>query len=185
MKILKPDLCVEGLSDIDLGYWYRRGIRCILVDLDNTISPWGTTMITEEAKDLVEKSRSVGISVILFTNAAEARAREIAWDVGISYYASAKKPLPFYYKKAITELSYADGEIMTVGDQIFTDVLGGNLNGCITVLTSPLSSEEFSGTKMLRLLEKLIVGRKIVFRDRLYSANGGSSVEHAFEKDGV
>ena len=165
MKCLKPDLCVDGLAEIDIGYWYHQGIRCILVDLDNTVSPAGKNRITDEARDLIEASRRVGISVVLFTNAGEDRAKEAAWNMGISYYASAKKPLPHLYRKAIAAHGVAKGEIMTVGDQVFTDVLGGNLNGCVTVLVSPLSKTELVSTKMLRLLEKLIVGRKIVFRE--------------------
>ena len=182
MKCLKPDLCIEGLSEIDLGYWYKQGIRCIFVDLDNTITPWGMIMITEEAKDLIEKSRHIGITVVLFTNAAEDRAREAAWDVGIGYYASAKKPLPYHYKKAIAELSFDDGQIMAVGDQIFTDVLGGNLNRCVTVLISPLSADEYTGTKMLRVLEKLVAGRKIVYRDRLPAVGCIERDEHLFDE---
>ena len=165
MKLLKPDLCVDRLSEIDVGYWYNQGIRCILIDLDNTISPWRETRIIKEALDLVERSRRVGVTVVIFTNAKEDRAREAAWNAGVSYYASARKPFPFRYKKARTELSLSKTEIMAVGDQVFTDVLGGNLAGCVTVLTQPLSPVEFAATRVMRVLEKCIAGRKIVFHE--------------------
>ena len=75
----------------------------------------------------------------------------------------AKKPLPFKYNQVIAELSYSKKEVMAIGDQVFTDVLGGNLAGCTTVLVSPLSMIEFSGTKLLRFME-ILTGRKLVYR---------------------
>ena len=168
MRILEPDMCVERLSDIDCNYWYGKGIRCVLVDLDNTISPWAKVEITDDAKAFIEKSKNAGVMVVLFSNATEGRVREAAWNAGINYYASARKPFPFRYKKAIAELSFCNTQILTIGDQVFTDVLGGNLTGCATILVAPLSEAEYVGTKFLRILERMIVRRKIVFQDELY-----------------
>ena len=165
MKLLKPDISVDSLSEIDIAFWKRRGIRCILVDLDNTVAPWRKTDMTDEARQLIAQCRDAAIMVVLFTNAPEKRAREAAWKAGISYYAPARKPFLFRYRKAIAELGVSAAETMAVGDQIFTDILGGNLMGCATVLTSPLSATEYRGTKLLRFLEKHIAGRKLVFRD--------------------
>jgi HAD superfamily phosphatase (TIGR01668 family) len=166
MKLLKADLDVERLSEIDIGAWYANGIRCILVDLDNTVALWRSTDLTEDALLMVAKAREAGITVVLFTNAHEARAKEAAWNAGVGYYASARKPFPFKYRKAFAELGVLCSEVMAVGDQVFTDVLGGNLAGCATILASPLSETEFSGTKLLRLLEKLIAGRKLDFVEK-------------------
>jgi len=166
MSLLKPDLNVERLTDIDINEWYHKGIRCILIDLDNTISPWGKTNITEDATVMIANARKAGVTVVLFSNAREVRVREGAWNAGVSYYAAARKPFTYKYKRAFADLSLACTEVMTIGDQIFTDVLGGNIAGCTTVLISPLSEREFSGTKLLRFLEKFLVGRKLVYRDR-------------------
>ncbi|MCL1849480.1 MAG: YqeG family HAD IIIA-type phosphatase [Clostridiales bacterium] len=168
MKYLEPDLCVEYLSEIDICDWYARGIRCILIDLDNTISHWRKTAITDDAREMIGKARDAGLTVVIFSNASEERAKEAAWDAGIGYYAPAMKPLPKRYRKAITELSLENHEIMAIGDQVFTDILGGNLSGCTTVLISPLSEVEHSGTKLIRLLERIVTGRKITYKDDQY-----------------
>jgi len=164
MKLFKPDLKVESLTDINIPYWYDKGVRCVLIDLDNTISPWRTDNITDEAYSMISGCRDAGITVVLFTNASEKRAKEAAWKAGVAYYAKVRKPFTFRYKKAIAELGCKAGQVMAVGDQIFTDVLGGNLAGCVTVLTEPLTEVEFIGTRLLRFLEKWVVGRKLVFR---------------------
>ena len=160
MKLLQPDLHIDRLADIDLDAWHEKGIRCILVDLDNTISPWREGSITEEARDFFARARAVGMTAILFSNAKEAKAREAAWSIGIAYYASAGKPFSWTYRKALLELSYCKEETMAIGDQVFTDVLGGNIMGLTTVLIPPISAAEFFGTKVLRFLERVLAGRK-------------------------
>ena len=164
MGLLKPSLSIEHLSDIDLDRWHNDGIRCILIDLDNTVTPWGKMEITDETLDLISRSRDMGITVMLFSNAREHRAREAARLMGVGYFSLTMKPLPFRYLKAIAALGFKNPQIMTIGDQVFTDVLGGNLVGCTTVLITPLSEAEYTGTKVLRYFERLIVGRKIVYK---------------------
>jgi HAD superfamily phosphatase (TIGR01668 family) len=163
MRLLQPDLTVDSLNELDIPYWYGLGIRGIFLDLDNTIAPWRQNSITGEARDLIARARGAGIAVVLLTNAGEGRVREAAWSLGVGYYAFARKPFPAAYRKAMKELALAGHEVMAVGDQLFTDVLGGNLAGCATVLIAPLAEREHSGTKLLRLLERL-TGRKAAFR---------------------
>jgi len=44
-----------------------------------------------------------------------------------------------------------------IGDQIFTDILGGNRAGLYTILVKPLARREFMGTKIARSLELLVL----------------------------
>jgi HAD superfamily phosphatase (TIGR01668 family) len=163
MKLIQPDLVVDCLSDLDIPYWYARGVRGIFMDLDNTIAPWRRNDITDEARELIAKAREAGVTVVLLTNAGERRVREAAWSLGVGYYAFAKKPFSAMYRKAMSDLELTGQSVMAVGDQLFTDVLGGNLAGCTTVLIAPLDVREHAGTKFLRFLERL-AGRKTAFR---------------------
>jgi hypothetical protein len=47
-------------------------------------------------------------------------------------------------------------ETCIIGDQIFTDILGGNRVGIKTILVDPIDSREFIMTKFFRRLEKKI-----------------------------
>jgi predicted HAD superfamily phosphohydrolase YqeG len=47
-----------------------------------------------------------------------------------------------------------------VGDQIFTDIWGGNRAGLYTILVQPLAWREFMGTKISRMAEYFVL-RKI------------------------
>jgi len=156
IRILKPTSHVENLQRLDLEEWRRRGIRGVLIDLDNTISPWRKNDITQEALDLFQRASAAGIQVMLFTNAHAKRAGQAAANAGIPFFPSAKKPLPWRFRKAAGSLGLRPNQVLMVGDQIFTDVLGGNLAGCVTVLVPPLDENEYGGTKMLRLMERMI-----------------------------
>jgi predicted HAD superfamily phosphohydrolase YqeG len=50
-------------------------------------------------------------------------------------------------------------EVAVIGDQIFTDVLGGNRSGLYTILVKPLAKKEFYGTKISRAMEFFILHR--------------------------
>jgi len=56
-------------------------------------------------------------------------------------------------------LETTPGETAVVGDQLFTDILGGNRLGLFTVLVIPMSKREFIGTKIVRMLEKVLLYR--------------------------
>lgn len=163
MALLKPDLVVGRLADLDIGFWYEKGIRAVLIDLDNTISPWRENRITKDARDFFARAGTNGIRVLLFTNASGSRARKAAQCAGLEAVFQAKKPFPAGYKRVLKKLRLEPSQVMTIGDQIFTDTLGGNLAGCTTVLIPPLEDHEYGGTKVLRFMEKLI-GVKQIFR---------------------
>ena len=50
-----------------------------------------------------------------------------------------------------------------IGDQIFTDVLGGNRIGLFTVLVVPMAGKEFWWTTFVRKIERHVL--KIVLKD--------------------
>lgn len=163
MALLKPALLIGRLAELNPAYWYEKGIRAILIDLDNTISPWRQNRVTRDARDFFDRAREAGIKVVLFTNAKEPRARKAAGGLGLEVFPEARKPFPAGYRKVIGRLGLNPGQVMTIGDQIFTDTLGGNLAGCFTVLIPPLEDNEYGGTKVLRFMERL-VGVKQSFR---------------------
>jgi uncharacterized protein len=70
------------------------------------------------------------------------------------------KPLPGAFRKAVAELGLEAAHVAMVGDQVFTDVLGGNWAGCKTILVKPLSDNALPHTKLVRNLEARVLGEK-------------------------
>jgi predicted HAD superfamily phosphohydrolase YqeG len=50
-----------------------------------------------------------------------------------------------------------------VGDQLFTDILGGNAAGFTTILVDPLSVRERAWTRFVRGIERTLLRRKIAY----------------------
>ena len=85
----------------------------------------------------------------------------VAEELGFAIVPKALKPLPFAFRKAMRLMgSKAEGSAI-VGDQLFTDVLGGKLTGITTVLVVPMSASDLPHTLLLRKLEHvLLAGRQ-------------------------
>jgi HAD superfamily phosphatase (TIGR01668 family) len=79
-----------------------------------------------------------------------------AKKIGLDYISLGLKPLPFGYLRAIKKLNVKKSEAAIVGDQIFTDVLGGNLVGMKTILLTPIKLEDSYGFRFKRWLEKFV-----------------------------
>ena len=47
-------------------------------------------------------------------------------------------------------------ETAILGDQLFSDILGGNRTGLFTILVNPISKKDFFITRFFRQLEKIV-----------------------------
>jgi hypothetical protein len=154
-------LVTTTLEEIQLEELWEAGMRGILLDLDNTIAPWNNDEVTAQASNFIVKAKEKQFMICLFSNARVVRAKRVAEVLQIPYYAPAYKPFKKAYKQALNIMKLSPEKVMVIGDQLFTDVLGGNRAGCFTILVTPLNKNEFSGTKIIRFLERAICKRKI------------------------
>lgn len=158
-RLLKPDLFFNSIHEIDADVLKKHGIKGLLVDLDNTL-------ISHEAEELDESSRAwilrlmgSGINCCVISNNITGRVKRISNDIGIDYVGGALKPFRQAFLKGIGRLNIPESNIAIVGDQLFTDILGGNMVGIKTILVRPISMKERFWTEMIRHLEKIIKGR--------------------------
>ncbi|HHZ17249.1 MAG TPA: YqeG family HAD IIIA-type phosphatase [Peptococcaceae bacterium] len=156
MEILKPDLMVTSLADINLQEFRQKEMRGIIIDLDNTISPWKANYISAEADCFLREALALGYQVCLLTNARKKRSEKLVRKYSIHCLPFALKPRKRAFLKALALMGLPAHQVLVIGDQVFTDVLGGNRAGCFTVLVPALSKKEFVGTKVMRLFENLV-----------------------------
>jgi len=50
LELLAPDEMVAKVSDIDLDALARRGVRGLVLDVDNTLVSWGTVDLSPEVE---------------------------------------------------------------------------------------------------------------------------------------
>lgn len=167
-KRLCPDLRVASIYEIDLEKLWARGIRGVLFDLDNTLIEWDNNHPAPEMMKWIREVRKRGFQVCLLSNNSVDRVQEIALRLEVPFFAPARKPFLRVFRQALGSMGLSPEATAMVGDQMFTDILGGNRLGMYTIWVHPLSSKEFIGTRVTRLLEKAVL-RQLVAKGLLKS----------------
>ncbi|HOK53479.1 MAG TPA: YqeG family HAD IIIA-type phosphatase [Armatimonadota bacterium] len=155
---LCPKICVPSLSDVDLDDITARGIKTILLDLDNTILPWKDYKVPPQSSEWIKSALDRGIKLFIASNTRNPkRLSTVARELGIPYAYKIGKPGSRGLRAAMESLGAAQENTAIIGDQIFTDVLGGNRLLLFTILVQPMHRREFIGTKVSRIFEKPVL----------------------------
>jgi len=145
-----------SVADISIPKLVGEGVRCVLLDRDNTCVPRDATVAPPEVRAWLDEAREAGLALCLVSNNfhsadVERSARELGCDV----VHHAMKPFPFAVWRAIKKEGVAADEVVLVGDQVFTDVAAGNLAGVRTILVRPQSRRDLWYTHVFRIFERL------------------------------
>jgi hypothetical protein len=158
IDLLCPRLYVSSLFDINLEDLYQRGIRGILFDLDNTIIMRGTESCSPEIIDWLNELQGCGFKLCIISNNKSARVKMLAGELKVPAVYYAFKPFKRAFYQALGLVKTAPEETAIIGDQIFTDILGGNRLGLFTILVVPLNGKEHWLTRLInRRAEKALM----------------------------
>ena len=128
-----------SIYEIDTAALAARGIRLLLADLDNTLVPYGVAEPTEEVRAWTRRLEGAGITLfILSNNRHPDRARRFAQSLGVPFIGHAGKPKARSFYRAMEEMGCTPAQTAGVGDQIFTDILGGSNAGVTALLVEPI-----------------------------------------------
>ncbi|HPT69983.1 MAG TPA: YqeG family HAD IIIA-type phosphatase [Syntrophomonas sp.] len=156
---LYPRMYVDTLLDIPLDELAAAGLRAFIFDLDNTITEWNSQELRAEVEAWFQLIRERGFKACILSNNGEQRIVRISQRLGIPFIHRARKPLRRSFLQAVALMEVQTSETAVIGDQIFTDVLGGNRAGLYTILVKPLDRKEFYGTKISRAMEYFVLRR--------------------------
>lgn len=159
LRKLCPKIYLTSVAVLTPEYLAGKGIKGVIFDLDNTILPWKAKTLALEEASFFQRLQASGIKICVVSNAFDRRVRSLLEPLSIPAISRAGKPRRTPFRRALEIMGTAPGETAVVGDQIFTDILGGNRLGLYTILVTPLCRREFIGTKMVRWLEKIILKR--------------------------
>ena len=154
MSSFKPDIYQKNIFNISYLNLKNNGIKLLLFDLDNTIIPFYDDIVPLKTKQLFEKLNE-DFKVVIVSNSRKKRVSKIANELNISYISFAKKPFSGSFLKAIKLNRFTKEETAIIGDQMFTDILGGKKIGIKTILVDPLTKKELNITKINRFLETI------------------------------
>jgi HAD superfamily phosphatase (TIGR01668 family) len=156
---LRPDGHAASLADVAAERLWDVGLRGIILDLDNTCCPYHRPELAAGVAQWVAGARALGFRVVLLSNNFSERVAAVGAQLGVPVVPNALKPLPFGFLRALRVLGTPRRRTVVIGDQVFTDVLGGKLLGLKTVLTEPIVPHDFPLTRVLRMAERFVYKR--------------------------
>ncbi len=161
--LLKPLVKLEKVTDISIGILDKYGIKALVLDVDNTLSTHHGQVLTDGLEVWLDLMRENGIKMTVLSNSNSKRLLPFAQKIGLDFISLGLKPLPFGYLRALKRLGTQKSETAIVGDQLFTDILGGNTVGIKTVLLTPIKPETSLRFRMKRKVEAFVIKKlKIV-----------------------
>ena len=140
--LLRPSLRVAAVQDIDLALLAERGVKGLIFDLDDTLV---RAMEPHAHPDIVlwlDGVRARFAAYIVSNNMSHQRVVVASEHLGLPYLSRARKPSRRSLRVAVEAMALAPAQVAIIGDQLFTDVLGGNRLGAMTILVDPLSTCE-------------------------------------------
>ncbi len=151
-----PNMYQKDIQSIPYQKLKKMGIKCLIFDLDNTIALIDQKKITEETKKLLTDLKKDFIIVIISNN-IKSRVQSYANYLDCDFVATAMKPLSRGFRKIKKKYHFQKDEMCMIGDQIVTDIYGGNRYGMFTVLVDPLGEKDLKITSINRFIERKIL----------------------------
>lgn len=149
-----PRMYKESIHAVNYDKLKEMNIKCIIFDLDNTLLEVNSSIPEEKTQKLIEKLKKDFKIYIISNNSHSDRLMTAANSLDVNYVKFAMKPFGKAFRKVLKENNYKKEDMCIIGDQIMTDVLGGNRFGIFTILVEPLSEQELKVTGINRFFER-------------------------------
>ena len=152
----RPDVYAKNIYTIDYEKLLKRGIKCLLFDLDNTISPVNMPLPDKKAINHFFDLKEMGFHLIIMSNSPKSRVEPFKNILETDSVAFALKPKKISYLKIMKTFKYKPEQVAAIGDQLLTDMYGANNVGITTILVNPISKVDGVTTKLNRCIEKTV-----------------------------
>jgi len=156
VDLFLPDKYYKSIFTVNYLKLKKKGVKCLLFDLDNTLVPVNVKVPTEKIKDLFNDLKDLDFKVIIVSNNSKKRVAPFKKALEVDSSCRAFKPLKSKFSRIMKIYKFEQSEIAIIGDQLLTDILGGNRSGITTILVNPVSVKDEAVTKISRKIEKRI-----------------------------
>ncbi|UCH27803.1 MAG: YqeG family HAD IIIA-type phosphatase [Trueperaceae bacterium] len=166
--LLRPRLTVDAAYKVNPALLEEHHIRAVLVDLDDTVLASSEDDMKPVFRNWFLELEAADIPAFILSNGSRERVRKWTTILGIDGFSLAGKPFFPAYRRALWRLGSTPDETAMIGDQLFTDILGANLVGVMSIRVQPLSPGKHLHTRLIRKVENLILrgGRSARSLDR-------------------
>lgn len=156
-KKFYPDITFEKIADISAEFLLEKGIKYLILDIDNTLVSYASPRADENAKKFLSMLTENGISYAFVSNNHKKRVEEFASEFGAFYVHDSGKPFLFGINRAMRYLGADKNSTAIIGDQIFTDVYAGKRAGIFTIMVNPIEAKETPFFAVKRCFEKIVL----------------------------
>jgi len=158
LHLFCPDFCCASITDISVKWLKSHAVKTIILDVDNTLLPWDSNVPTAENVEWIKSLKNAGFRLILLSNNGRKPIEAICQTVDLPAISWAAKPLSLGFRRALHRLQLKKREeVLVIGDQIITDVLGAKQFGLKVLLVESLSQKEFIVTRLTRKIERAVI----------------------------
>ncbi len=160
MGKLTPNYRFRSIYDITPAFVHSLSLRGLILDIDNTLVFYGVHKATEENRAWIRGMEAEGIKIAFVSNGYKERVTEYNEEFGYHCSYKSGKPAATSFIKAADIMGVIPRDMAVVGDQIFTDIWGGNNAGMTTILVDPIEKEPWLSFKIKRFIEKPLLAFK-------------------------
>lgn len=157
--IYYPKAYLKSVQDITIDFLNKNNIRALILDVDNTLIDYYKNLAESKKKWAKHLKDNEIILYILSNTNKEEKVKSVSEALDIPYEFFAKKPSKKGFVKIQKKINIPPENIGVVGDQIFTDVIGGNRCKMFTILVEPVDKKDYWYTAWKRPLERIIKRR--------------------------
>jgi len=152
-----PEYYFNNFNDITADFFVEKGIRGVVLDIDNTLEPYEHPDPGEHVISWLNSLGAAGIKVAFVSNNNRERVERFNSKLGLVAFYKAKKPFKKNIKRAMKIMCTDKTNTALLGDQIFTDIWAAHNAGIIGILVPPINDKRDILTRFKRLLEKPIL----------------------------
>lgn len=151
-----PSARAKNVYTINYQKLKSLGYKGIIFDIDQTLVQHGFP-VTAEVEQLFADIQTLGFTTFLLSNNEESRIAPFAKNLNSDFIELADKPATKNYELALSRMGLSKDEVLFIGDQLFTDVLGANRVGMKSILVDFLYDVEKDTIGKKRRLEQLML----------------------------
>jgi HAD superfamily phosphatase (TIGR01668 family) len=156
MDAFIPDIYSQSIYTINYKKLKKNGIKCLLFDLDNTIVSYKDTEPDKKLKEFFHFLEG-DFKLIIFSNSPKKRLRPFKEKLNVDVAFSSHKPFKKKYKKILEIYNFKPEQVAAIGDQLMTDVFGGNRMGLTTIFVNRIGPVEPITTRFNRIWERKLL----------------------------
>ena len=157
MDIFLPDIFLESVYKIDIKMLKDNNIKGLILDVDNTLVAQYIKNPDERLINWIDTNKKNDIKMCIVSNGSPKRVQEFNKNLNLPIISKAKKPLKKGFLKALEIMGLEKDQVAVVGDQLLTDVLGGNRLNMLTILVKRIDPKEEVLVQLKRYIEKAIL----------------------------